>query len=95
MSEIKLGKYHHFKGKEYEVLGVGHHSETLEELVIYRALYDSKEFGKNALWARPIDSFIGIAEKNGKKLKGLNISGSKREENLCMVHQLWGRCLRE
>ena len=68
MSIIKLGKYRHFKGKYYEVIGVGHHSETLEELVIYRALYDSAEFGKNALWARPVESFIGSVEKDGKKI---------------------------
>jgi hypothetical protein len=68
MPKIKPGKYHHFKGKDYEIIGVGHHSETLEELVIYRALYDSAEFGKNALWARPIESFIDPVEKNGKKI---------------------------
>lgn len=68
MPKIKPGKYHHFKGKDYEIIGVGHHSETLEELVIYRALYDSPEFGKNALWARPIDLFLGEAEVDGKKI---------------------------
>ena len=46
--EIKLGKYKHFKGKEYEVLGVARHSETLEEMVVYRALY-----GDGGLWVRP------------------------------------------
>ena len=39
-----LGKYRHYKGDEYEVLGFARHSETLEELVVYRAMYDSPEF---------------------------------------------------
>ena len=46
--EIKIGKYRHFKGNEYEVLFVGKHSETLEELVVYRALYGEKQ-----VWVRP------------------------------------------
>ena len=53
MEDIRLGKYKHHKGKFYEVIGVARHSETLEELVIYKALYESKEFGKDTLWARP------------------------------------------
>jgi len=70
MAKPKFGKYRHFKSKkkEYEVIGIAHHSETLEELAIYRALYDSAKFGKNALWARPIDLFLGQAEVNGKKI---------------------------
>ncbi len=58
MGELKPGKYQHYKGKFYEVIGTARHSETLEELVIYRALYDSEEFGKNALWARPKKMFL-------------------------------------
>lgn len=61
--EIKLGKYRHFKGKEYEVLGVAKHSETLEELVVYRALY-----GEGDLWARPLSMWQEKVEKNGEKI---------------------------
>ncbi|MEA2112663.1 MAG: DUF1653 domain-containing protein [Patescibacteria group bacterium] len=75
MPEIKLGKYRHFKGKEYEVLGVGNHSETLEKLVIYRALYDSEDFGLNAIWARPYEDFIGIKSIDGKKVKRFEYIG--------------------
>lgn len=67
MNEIKPGKYKHYKGKLYEVIGVANHSETLEKLVIYRALYESKDFGKNAIWARPIDMFKDIIIINNKK----------------------------
>ncbi len=63
---VKLGKYNHYKGNFYEVIGVARHSETLEELVVYRALYDSEEFGKNALWVRPKKMFLEKVEKDGK-----------------------------
>ena len=46
--EIKLGKYRHFKGKEYEVISLASHSETMEQMVVYRALY-----GEHGLWVRP------------------------------------------
>ena len=46
--ELKPGKYRHFKGNLYELIGVGSHSETLEPMVIYRALY-----GEGGLWVRP------------------------------------------
>lgn len=55
---IKLGKYKHYKGKEYLVIGIAKHSETLEDLVIYKALYRSEEFGDDALWARPVNMFL-------------------------------------
>ncbi|MCW1892317.1 MAG: DUF1653 domain-containing protein [Candidatus Uhrbacteria bacterium] len=58
---LKLGKYRHYKNKEYEVIGVAHHSETREELVVYRALYG--EFG---LWVRPLSMFIEHVEVDGK-----------------------------
>lgn len=67
-TEIQKGKYRHYKGKEYEVLGLAHHSETLELLVIYKALYDSKEFGPNAIWARPLSMFTEEVEVGGNKI---------------------------
>ena len=48
MADIRPGRYRHFKGNEYQVLGIARHSETLEELVVYRALY-----GDGGLWVRP------------------------------------------
>ena len=68
MPKIKLGKYRHFKGNLYEVLGIALHSETLEELVLYKALYVSKEFGENSLWVRPKDMFFEEVEVLGKKV---------------------------
>ena len=46
--ELKPGKYRHFKGKEYRLIGIARHSETLEEMVVYQALY-----GEGGLWVRP------------------------------------------
>jgi len=63
---MKLGKYKHYKGQEYEFIGVAHHSETLEELVVYRALYNSKEFGDKALWVRPKAMFLETVEIEGR-----------------------------
>jgi hypothetical protein len=60
---LKLGKYRHYKGKSYEVIGVAKHSETLEELVVYRALY-----GNHDLWVRPLKMFTEEVEINGKKM---------------------------
>ena len=48
--DIKFGKYRHFKGKEYRVIGIASHSETLEPMVVYRALY-----GEGGLWVRPAE----------------------------------------
>ena len=61
--EIKLGKYEHYKGKQYKVLGIAKHSEILEEFVVYKALYDNDE-----LWVRPLKMFLEEVEVNGQKI---------------------------
>ena len=58
--EIRPGKYRHFKGKYYEVLGVATHSETLEPMVVYRQLY-----GQGDLWVRPAGMWNEIVDKDG------------------------------
>jgi len=60
--ELKIGKrYRHFKGNEYLVLHLAKHSETMEELVVYQALY-----GERVIWFRPLDMFLGQKELDGK-----------------------------
>lgn len=59
--EIKLGKYRHFKGNEYEVIGIARHSETLEEMVVYRALY-----GDAGIWVRPAKMWNETVKRDGK-----------------------------
>ncbi len=60
LMEFKLGKYRHFKGKEYELLGVATHSETGKPMVIYQALY-----GDRGLWVRPAAMWNETVEKDG------------------------------
>jgi hypothetical protein len=64
---IKPGIYRHYKGKEYEVLGLARHSETLEELVIYKALYNTADLGYGALWVRPKGMFEETVLVDGKE----------------------------
>jgi hypothetical protein len=58
---LKPGIYEHYKGNKYRVEGVALHSETLEEMVAYRALY-----GKGLLWVRPLDMFLEEVNVDGK-----------------------------
>ncbi len=60
---LKPGKYQHYSGKEYEFVGIAKHSETLEELVVYRALY-----GEGKIWVRPLAEFSGEVERGGQKI---------------------------
>lgn len=61
---LKPGIYQHYKGNQYEVLGVALHSETLEELVIYKALY-----GEGLIWARPLSMFLETVQVEGKEIE--------------------------
>jgi hypothetical protein len=67
-ADIKPGKYLHYKGNYYEVIGVGRNSETLEEFVVYRALYNSEKFGSNAIWIRPKEMFAENVTVDGKEI---------------------------
>jgi hypothetical protein len=62
LPEIKLGRYRHYKGGEYEVMGMARHSETLEPLVVYRPLYND-----SGLWVRPYAMFVEDVESGGHR----------------------------
>ncbi len=70
MDEIKPGRYRHFKGNEYEVIGLARHSETQEEMVVYRALYG--DFG---LWVRPARMWNEPVERDGKTFRRFTYIG--------------------
>ena len=61
LPSIPLGRYRHYKGGEYEVIGVARHSETLEPLVLYRPLYND-----SGLWVRPYEMFVESLQVDGK-----------------------------
>jgi len=63
MTTIRPGRYRHYKGNEYTVLGMARHSETLDELVVYR-----QEYGDHGLWVRPAAMFLETVEIEGKKV---------------------------
>ncbi len=67
---IRPGRYRHYKGKEYEVIGIARHSETLEEMVVYRALY-----GEHGLWVRPRGMFCEMVEVAGRKMARFEFVG--------------------
>jgi hypothetical protein len=60
---MRKGKYQHYKGNFYDVIGIAKHSETLEDMVVYRAMY-----GKHGLWVRPLKMFREKVVVNGKKV---------------------------
>ena len=64
MGYIQPGRYRHFKGKEYEVLYLARHSETLEPMVVYRALY-----GERSVWVRPASMWNEWVEANGRMVR--------------------------
>ena len=79
MQTIQPGRYRHFKGGEYRVLGTARHSETLEELVVYQALY-----GERGLWVRPAAMWNEHVERDG-------YSGPRFTYiEMCIRDSLWG-----
>lgn len=77
-TELKPGKYRHFKGKEYEVIGIAQHSETLDKFVVYKPLYETKG-NFHPLWVRPLSMFIEIIERDGKSFPRFEYIGSSEE----------------
>ena len=68
-NKIRPGKYRHYKGNLYKVIGVARHSENpSEEFVVYQALYESKEFGDNAIWIRPRKMFAEMVTVGNKQV---------------------------
>lgn len=74
---MMLGIYRHYKGNFYEVIGVAHHSETMEELVVYAALYET-EFGAHALFVRPKNMFEEMVEWEGKMMPRFTFTESSK-----------------
>lgn len=70
METIKLGKYQHFKGNQYFVTEIAKHSETLEDMVVYRALY-----GDGGVWVRPMAMWNQEVEVDGRKIKRFTYIG--------------------
>ena len=70
MENIKIGRYRHFKGNEYEVLYLAKHSETLEDMVVYRALY-----GAHGVWVRPASMWNEMVERDGKTYRRFTYLG--------------------
>lgn len=65
---VAFGYYQHFKGNVYQVIAVGKHSESGDEMVVYRGLYDSPH-GFGAIWIRPVAMFLETIERDGKTMR--------------------------
>ena len=74
MSEVKPGRYRHYKGREYTVLGVARHSETEESLVVYRP-----EYGERALWVRPLSMFVETVETREGRVPRFSLIETSRD----------------
>lgn len=68
--QIPVGKWRHFKGMEYRVLGIAKHSETLAPMVVYQALY-----GEGGLWTRPAEMWTETVERDGKRFRRFTYEG--------------------
>jgi len=76
MNDLSPGKYRHYKGKEYEVIGSAKHTETMESFVVYRALY-----GEYGLWIRPKSMFLESVNVDGKDIPRFEFMGVKLSES--------------
>ena len=70
MENIRIGRYRHFKGGEYEVLYIAKHSETLEDMVVYRALY-----GECGVWVRPASMWDETIDRGGNTYRRFTYIG--------------------
>ena len=75
MNETNIGRYRHYKGNEYTVIGTARHSETLEELVVYR-----QEYGEHGLWVRPKQMFSETVKIDGRDVPRFQPLGSSSEQ---------------
>jgi hypothetical protein len=67
---VKTGRYRHYKGNEYIVLGVAKHSETLDEMVVYQ-----QDYGEQGLWVRPKEMFLETVEVDGRQISRFEFIG--------------------
>ena len=79
MSSIKPGRYLHYKGRQYQVIDVARHSETLEEMVVYRPLY-----GDQALWVRPAKMFNESITVDGEQIPRFEFIGNEPADQLTL-----------
>lgn len=77
VQELVIGAfYKHYKNKMYKVVGIAHHSENLEKMVVYEALYDAGgDIGKNSLWVRPKSMFLETIEHEGEMIPRYTLVG--------------------
>lgn len=78
---MRKGIYKHYKDKLYEVLWEVRHSETDEELVLYKSLYKLDNFPEETMWVRPKGMFLETIEFNGKMQKRFEYIGDKKHES--------------
>jgi len=83
MNTIPLGVYRHYKGNQYEVIGFAKHSETLEDMVIYKALYDD-----GGTWVRPLSMWDNPIDIDGRTVKRFEYVGENdRQDELTEAHR--------
>lgn len=76
MSSIPAGRYRHYKGNDYTVIGTARHSETEEELVVYR-----QEYGDRGLWVRPKEMFLETVDVAGKTVPRFQFIAADNDAN--------------